>query len=230
MTFSGFLAAGGKVLRGDPCDPCTLISETKCLYLSLQLQPNKQSSGHSPYRSNLREWSKKKKASRHPKEIKAIPAYPTGGAKNINLQSKRQLLWKGKSYLPTPQSAGALVHLRHPLQPPYTSGSGIYYSRPSLWNDGLWNHLSSFNPVRCASVFRRGLWRRSFARGRGAQHLLPFARYEAGPYDFCDVKNMDASLNPVKENGIDCIMRKVVEFSFEFNFKKLWHKYIITVQ
>lgn len=33
-TFPGFLAAGGKVLRGDPCDPGTLISETKCLYPS----------------------------------------------------------------------------------------------------------------------------------------------------------------------------------------------------
>ncbi len=184
-------------------------------------------------------WSKKKTPKR---SSYSYISKHTGGVKNINLQSKRQLLWNGKSYLPPSQSAP-----RPPPTPPvhssisdiyynplYTSGRGIYYSSPSLWNDGLWSHLSSFNPVRCASIFWWSLWRRSFTRGRRARHLSPLVRYEAGPYDFCDAKNADGIMESSNEFTINLtfnmyyIMQNVTEF--KFNMKQLWQKYITTIQ
>lgn len=210
MTFPGFLAAGGKVLRGDPCDPCTLISETKCLYLSLRLQPNKQSSGHSPNRSNLREWSEKKKAPRHPKEIKAIPAYPNIWGEWRTSICRANGSCSERVICPHPRALHVHPPLHQCTRPSPTSITTPYTPlevefTTSLWNDGLWNHLASFNPVRCASVFQQGLWRRK------ACHLLPLARYKAGPYDFCDAKNTDGIMESRNEN-IYCIMWNVTNF------------------
>ncbi len=158
---------------GWPRDPCTLISETKCLYLSLGLQPNNSPRATVPTMEQFA-WVVQKRNPKRDQSYSYISKHH-GGSEDISIcraNGQLPLKWKElpapipeRSPRPPPHSAGCTSSIsRHLLQPLYTSGRGIYYSSPSLWNDGLWSHLSSFNTRRCASIFWWSLWRRSFTQ------------------------------------------------------------------